>query len=234
MNVFELVQSQAWDVPWFWMVLPLFLILLITVCWLTIKLIAQLRFDIYATSMTADDFREIVHLTAYELNWIILRLEDRAFEGERVGNGLEGAELITIKRTGKQLRINSIPHPRRWSNSPDFARNKENKLTFVYNAAAFLRGEDIFQVMEDRKKREEENFWKASEWTPRTLAKRLLAYGFIVLFLFLAWISLYEAPLIGVLFLLIGGGLGGIYIWSDIQMILNKREYQAQAKDQQN
>lgn len=203
-NVLALVRSQAWNIPWFWVVLSLSLILLITICWLIMKLSAQLRFDSYTTSMTAEEFRMIVHMTAEELNWNIIKLSDQTFEGERQIDGLEGAELITIKRTGMQIAINSIPHPQKRSTSPSFTRNNENKRTFIYNAAAFMRGEDVFQLMEDRKKRKEEASWKESEWTPRNLARRLLAYGFISLFLLLAWASMHEAPLLTVLFLLIG------------------------------
>lgn len=224
-NVLVLVQRQAWNIPWFWIVLPLSLILLIAARWLIMKLSAQLRFDWYTTSMTAEEFRMIVHLTADELNWNTIKLNDQLFEGERPMEGMEGAEWITIKRTGTQIAINSIPHPQKRSTSPSFVRNNENKRTLIYNAAAFMRGEDVFQLIEDRKKRKEEAAWTESEWTPKNLARRLLAYGFIALFLLLAWASVHEAPLLTVLFLVIGGGLGGMYIWSDVKVILRKRAY---------
>lgn len=226
-NLAGLIRNEAWDLPVFWMAIVPFISLLVAFFWWAIKLWNELYFDEYKTEMTGSVFRQAVHLTAEELGWKILELDDMRFIGERNGDGLVGGEYITIKRIKGKVLINSVQNPYVKNASHSFQRNKENRLNFAYNAAALLRGEDVSQLIEDRKIRKEEAYYTENEWTPKKWAERIVAYGFSSLFLGLMVLVFPEAPLLAVLFLVLGGGLGGLYIWSDVQMIRLKREERA-------
>lgn len=221
------ILNEAWSLPVFWIALVPFIVLLLAFLWWTIKLWNELYFDEYKAEMTASEFRQAVHLTAEELRWTILKLSDTGFVGERNGDGFVGGEYITIKKTKGRLLINSIENPYIKNASYSFERNKENRMNFAYNAAALLRGEDVSQLIEDRKDRKEEHFWTESEWTLKKWIERIAAYGFTLLFLCLMVLVFPETPLLAVLFLILGGGLGGLYIWSDVKLIRLKRQERA-------
>jgi len=227
LNLAGFIRNEAWDFPVFWIALVLFIALLAVFFWWAIKLWNERYFDEYKTEMTGTEFRQVVYLTAEELKWKTLKLEDTQFIGERNGDGFEGGEYIRIKRTKRKLLIISIKNPYVKNASHSSARNKENRMNFVYNAAALLRGEDVAQLIEDRRNRQEERFWTESEWTPKKWIGRVATYGFTLLFLGLMVLAFPETPLLAVLFLILGGGLGGLYIWSDVKVIRLKKQERA-------
>lgn len=222
-NLTGFIRHEAWDLPVFWIALVPFMVLLVIFFWWTIKLWNERYFDEYKTDMTGAEFRQVVHITAEELEWKTLKLKDTQFIGERDRDGFVGGEFITIKRTKRKLLINSIKNPYVKNASHSSERNKENRMNFAYNAAALLRGEDVSQLIEDRKDRQKERFWTESEWTPKKWIERIAAYGFTLLFLGLVVLVFPETPLLAVLFLILGGGLGGVYIWSDVTLMRLKR-----------
>lgn len=219
------LSNRTWDSLWFVVVLIVFLSLLGIAIWLTIWLVRLLNFDVYKGVLTGDQFREAIHFTAEELDWTIVRLSDMEFKGERRGDGFVGGEYITIRRRQGELLVNSTSHPYKKVGWQSVARNKENRMLFVYNIAALLRGEDLFQLMADRQKWKEEAFWRESEWSPKRWFQRILVYTWIAFWVVFGIAIFKEDPISILLPIVGGGGLGGIFIWSDLKMIKMKRAY---------
>ena len=68
-----------------------------------------------------------------------------------------------------------------------------------------------------------DDFWNEPEWTLAKIGQRILGYGMFLLFIFLLGLSIWEMNFRGIFFMVLGMLGVGVYIKSDLSILLEKR-----------
>ncbi|MFK8009928.1 MAG: hypothetical protein AB8H03_26470 [Saprospiraceae bacterium] len=183
----------------------------------------RLFFQELIAEVTHDEFERSIKATAHELDWQIIKLEDKYAEIIRHPNELSiGGEKITIKRKIDRLLINSMANPKLHRSGYSRKRNKENVNSYLRNIGQILTGQNVEENITKRKAKEEKEFWEGSEWTIGNLLMRIIGYGLTLIFLFIGIAGIYEGLWLGVFPIILSIGLSLNYIKSDIEIIREK------------
>ena len=182
----------------------------------------RLFFQEYKAEITDEQFQRAIEITAKELNWQVAILEGNYAEACRYPEALGiGGEKITVKKTADIVFINSIENPE-LLRGHSLKRNKENVNSFLINTAHILKGRDVEKIVAEKLIKEEEAFWKESEWTIKIILMRIVGYGSTIIFLLIGMVIIYEDVWKGILPVILSIGICYIYVKYDIQIIREK------------
>ncbi|MEZ5044125.1 MAG: hypothetical protein R2828_29800 [Saprospiraceae bacterium] len=185
----------------------------------------SLFYQEFKAELTAEQFKRAANATATELNWKIVKLEENYVEAirfrEPFDNGSVG-EKITIKKTKEKLLINSIGLLEVSLKVQSRKRNRENVNSFLINGANILKGKNAEEIIVEKQKKTEEEFWGEKEWTIGKILMRIVGYGLTIIFLLLGTLVIYEGEWEGMFPIILSIGISMSYIKNDIQIILEK------------
>jgi len=206
-------------------VLLLFAAVVLSFIWLSWH---RRSFQECEVKLTENEFIRAVHATAKELDWEIVKLNEKYVQANRFPEYLgNGGELIVIRRSENKFSIHSS------KNSDDYdernqgysaKRNRENVNSFLSNVEHILAGKNIEQIITERKRKEEEDFWNESEWTIKKIFKRIIGYGLSLVFLLIGIIGIHEGIWEGLISVITSIVVGFTYIKYDIQVIREKKK----------
>ncbi|MFT4665702.1 MAG: hypothetical protein ACI8YQ_002917 [Polaribacter sp.] len=190
-------------------------------------------FNRYPIRLLPKEFKEVVKITARELNWQVAEVSEGYIVATRYGSGLlnNSSQRIAIKREENSILINSIKNPK-GRYSPSFKKNKENVAVFIENARDFIDGKDIYLKLAKKRTKQraieeqkEKGFWEGSEWTVGNILMRLIGYGFFFIFLLIGLYFLFVDEGIGISLILLplSAVIFWIYIRIDFQILIEKK-----------
>lgn len=183
------------------------------------------HFEEYKGTLSNEEFKQAVKVTAKELGWQVEKLTNNFAKAYRPPEPLgNGEEQITIKKTKEKVFVNSIGSPVIGRNGYSSKRNKQNMTYFAINAGQILKGKNIEQQIEKQLKEKEEKFWQENEWSFGNIMMRISGYGLFLLFLSMGIYGISEGAFAGILPIIISIVIGFTYIRADLKILKEKRK----------
>jgi hypothetical protein len=180
----------------------------------------KLRFKEVKIEYTSQEFQEAVERTANVYEWQIERNNKNLFRAYRPWNWTGSwGEMITIIKKKDRLLLNSICDPTKLSSVTSFGWNKRNIDLFLKNLIQVKKGMPVQEILEKPEK----------EWSFKRIVIRIFAYPFSLFLIGLGFFMIIKpvnlkTPLAGIGLM----AVAGIFIYSDLKMIMKNRSTNAQ------
>ncbi len=170
------------------------------------------------SSLSNDDFKNLVKATANDLDWNIEHLtQDYAICYKHVGWQWDGLKIIILK-SEDSIGFNSMVAPSIRSNPFSGGWNKRNLKVFKDNLKKLKSSINILELSIQKIEKKEKEYLNDSEWSFKNMLIRLVFYSLSLMFLALG-IWLISG---GVYFGFFIALLSIPYVYMDIKVIREK------------
>jgi|GEM_PF-2349834 len=108
------------------------------------------------------------------------------------------------------------------SNPFTLGLNRKNKFELIRQYQLILNGNNVNEIENQKIVQKEEEFWNESEWTFKNTIKRVIGYGFSILFIIIGVLFMFEADIQGLIYGVLMLLFSASYIFYDVKVILEK------------
>lgn|GEM_PF-3539257 len=186
----------------------------------------EIKIDRIYESRTDEEFKLSVLATANKLKWDINELQKYKVIATATDSWSRYSQKITINRTKHYVEISSLMDPYFLSVPVFFGVNKNTKTIFFDFYIRSKTEKDINDKVIQDLKDEEYRIENEPEWNLKNSLKRIIAYVFCSVFIFISAITLLleELTFLEIIIGSISGLVGISYIIFDIYVIIKKRD----------
>ena len=185
----------------------------------------ELKFETFEIKRTSNEFMKSVYAASRKLGWGIIVCKENYIEAECYNVWRSrGWQKICIIRNDDGIAINSMIEPTFLAVPDFFGANKLNKKTFIEIYSRSNLVEDIFEVVSNEIKQEEQRIENEPEWNLKNSAKRIVAYVICLVLLALGAVSIFENE---ILLGLIPSAIAIAYLALDFYILFKKRRNKA-------